>query len=246
MPHTGGGKSEVYLWYYRNMADEINIITNDQIALLTSDQIQTTEGEIGSGTIVVHPVEAPQELPPINTSEPVIVPSIVAEDVLTEDKPELEQVKPVEAPAELPPTISTSTPTPSPVLDTKEIPTLTPTPDIKEAPHVGDENPNIQTAPILAPLSKMDLMFEKFKANINRAKELLVKARLAKSAQKRKKIEKVMTLFLKKKKIKNDDVEKFLRTSDSNAGRYLTILVNEKKIIRHGLHSPETYYTKAE
>ena len=51
---------------------------------------------------------------------------------------------------------------------------------------------------------------------------------------KRKKLEKIMTLFLKQSKITNDEVEKFLRVSDKTAERYLNALEQEGKIKRNG------------
>ena len=67
-------------------------------------------------------------------------------------------------------------------------------------------------------------------SNKNKARELLVKARNAIQFRKRKKLDKVMTLFLKKSKITNDEVEKFLHVSDATATRYLSQLEKEGKI----------------
>ncbi|OGG58681.1 hypothetical protein A2765_03335 [Candidatus Kaiserbacteria bacterium RIFCSPHIGHO2_01_FULL_56_24] len=49
--------------------------------------------------------------------------------------------------------------------------------------------------------------------------------------RKRAKLDKVLTLAAKKKSIKNDDVEKLLRVSDSTAQRYLKQLVQEGRLI---------------
>lgn len=43
-----------------------------------------------------------------------------------------------------------------------------------------------------------------------------------------------MTLFLKKKNITNDEVEKYLHVSDATATRYLSILEKEGKIKQNG------------
>jgi len=51
---------------------------------------------------------------------------------------------------------------------------------------------------------------------------------------KRKKLDKIMTLFLKQSKITNDEVEKFLHVSDATATRYLSILEKEGKIQQSG------------
>ena len=53
-----------------------------------------------------------------------------------------------------------------------------------------------------------------------------------------------MTLFLKKQKITNDEVEKFLHISDATAGRYLSILVKEGKIKQTGKTGKSVFYIK--
>jgi len=64
--------------------------------------------------------------------------------------------------------------------------------------------------------------------------ELLVLARNAIQFRKRKKLDRVMSLFLKQSKITNDEVEKFLHVSDATATRYLSILEKEGKIKQNG------------
>lgn len=61
---------------------------------------------------------------------------------------------------------------------------------------------------------------------------------------KRKKLEKIMTLFLKKSKITNDEVEKFLHVSDATAERYLNILEKENKIKQTGKTGYSVFYSK--
>lgn len=67
-------------------------------------------------------------------------------------------------------------------------------------------------------------------AKVSLAHELLIKARNAIQFRKRKKLDKIMTLFLNKSKITNDEVEKFLHVSDATATRYLSQLEQEGKI----------------
>ena len=67
-----------------------------------------------------------------------------------------------------------------------------------------------------------------------KAKELLVMARNAMQFRKRKKLDRVMSLFLEKSKITNDEVEKFLHVSDATATRYLSQLEKEGKIKQNG------------
>ena len=74
--------------------------------------------------------------------------------------------------------------------------------------------------------------------------ELLVMARNAMQFRKRKKLDKVMSLFLKQSKITNDEVEKFLHVSDATATRYLSILEKEGKIKQSGKTGKGVKYEK--
>ncbi len=76
------------------------------------------------------------------------------------------------------------------------------------------------------------------------ARELLVKARNMIQFRKRKKLDKVMTLFLKKQKITNDEVEKFMHVSDATATRYLSQLEKENKIKQSGKTGKFVFYSK--
>ena len=93
-------------------------------------------------------------------------------------------------------------------------------------PENESENaPESQTAqtPVIEPLAKKSF-----------ARELLIKARNAIQFRKRKKLDKIMSLFLKQSKITNDEVEKFLHVSDATATRYLSELEKEGKIKQSG------------
>jgi|GEM_PF-1196791 len=59
--------------------------------------------------------------------------------------------------------------------------------------------------------------------------------------RKRAKLDKILILAAKKKSIKNDDVEKLLRVSDSTASRYLAQLVKEGRLRRVGKSELATY-----
>lgn len=76
------------------------------------------------------------------------------------------------------------------------------------------------------------------------ARELLIKARNMIQFRKRKKLDKVMTLFLKKSKITNDEVEKFMHVSDATATRYLSQLEKEGKIKQSGKTGKSVFYSK--
>ena len=66
------------------------------------------------------------------------------------------------------------------------------------------------------------------------ARQLLISARNAIQFRKRKKLDRVMSLFLQKSKITNDEVEKYLHVSDATATRYLSQLEKEGKIKQSG------------
>ena len=79
---------------------------------------------------------------------------------------------------------------------------------------------------------------------ISLARELLIKARNMIQFRKRKKLDKIMTLFLKNSKITNDEVEKFLHVSDATATRYLSQLEKEGKIKQIGKTGKGVSYSK--
>ncbi len=66
------------------------------------------------------------------------------------------------------------------------------------------------------------------------ARELLVNARSALQFRKRKKLEKIMSLFARRPAITNDEVEKLLHVSDATATRYLSQLEKEGRIRQAG------------
>jgi hypothetical protein len=78
----------------------------------------------------------------------------------------------------------------------------------------------------------------------NSIHELLAKAKNAIQFRKRKKLDKIMTLFLKQSKITNDEVEKFLHVSDATATRYLSQLEQEGKIKQNGKTGHVVFYSK--
>ena len=76
------------------------------------------------------------------------------------------------------------------------------------------------------------------------ARELLITARNAIQFRKRKKLDKVMSLFLQQPKITNDEVEKFLHVSDATATRYLSQLEKEGKIKQSGKTGKGVSYSR--
>ncbi len=73
---------------------------------------------------------------------------------------------------------------------------------------------------------------------------LLAKANAVLRSRKRKKLDAVMTLFAKRTKITNDEVEKLLHVSDATATRYLSTLEQEGKIQQAGKTGHSVFYTK--
>jgi hypothetical protein len=75
-------------------------------------------------------------------------------------------------------------------------------------------------------------------------RRLLIKARESIQFRKRKKLDKIMSIFETKSKITNDEVEKLLHVSDATATRYLTILKQENKIKQEGKTGKAVFYSK--
>ncbi|MGB8816109.1 MAG: hypothetical protein WCC74_02680 [Minisyncoccia bacterium] len=75
-------------------------------------------------------------------------------------------------------------------------------------------------------------------------RRLLAKAQESIQFRKRKKLDKIMSMFEIKSKITNDEVEKLLHVSDATATRYLTILKQENKIKQEGKTGKAVFYSK--
>ena len=73
---------------------------------------------------------------------------------------------------------------------------------------------------------------------------LLAKAREMIQFRKRKKLEKIMGMFLKQSSITNDEVEKLLHVSDATATRYLSQLEKEGKIKQEGRTGKGVSYSR--
>jgi hypothetical protein len=101
-----------------------------------------------------------------------------------------------------------------------------------ESESVEADKPTAQT-PVNEPLEEPEHEQAKpvsVNSKSSLARQLLVSARNAIQFRKRKKLDRVMSLFLQKSKITNDEVEKFLHVSDATATRYLSQLEKENKI----------------
>ena len=189
----------------------------------------TLNSTVESGATAQIPVSEPLDTPEVKTAEP-------KPEVLPESTPEtiIEPVK-EESKSSNPETSEPKTSEPEsietkPELE-KEIPeTKTESKsEIKQDPKLESEQPKI--IPVII-------------STRSKARELLIKARNAIQSRKRKKLDKVMSLFLKKQKITNDEVEKFMHVSDATAERYLNTLEKENIIKQTGKTGKSVFYSK--
>lgn len=190
-----------------------NPLTNEQIEPSSPLPINT-QGSEPSNT----PPEAPES--PRNADIPVSLnnPNPENTPILTEN-PEVEKpAESVSVEAENPKVEPISEPAQTPETRTAQIPVNEP---LASEPEVKSE-----------PLKPEPETFSQPKISL--ARELLVKARNMIQFRKRKKLDRVMTLFLKKSKITNDEVREFLHVSDATATRYLSQLEQEGKIKQNG------------
>ena len=210
------------------------------------DDQNTTQNLISTeNSIPVSPQEPMADIP-INTmgSEPSNMPSEALESPKNADIP-------VSLNNDNPPNIPISTPTPE---ETK--PEILPA----EGGKIEGISEPVQTSetrtaqiPVNEPLAfepevkpePLQPELQTFsQPKISLARKLLTKARNAIQFRKRKKLDKVMSLFLQQSKITNDEVEKFLHVSDATAERYLNILEKENKIRQVGKTGHAVSYSK--
>jgi hypothetical protein len=185
--------------------------------------IETEAGEKPEPVVEESPLPPPTEPHP-NTTSPN--PSLSGGEI-TSPQPSPYKGEEEEEP------VSVVTPEPVEVVEQK------PEPVVEE---IQPPNPLVRgnNTPLSSPLDAISLAF---KNNMARARELLVKARISIQIKKKKKLEKVMNLFLTKKKIKNSDVRDLLHIADETATVYLNILKKEGKIQPNG-KGVGIYYTK--
>ena len=192
---------------------------------------------------------------PTTASEPVVMPPSEPEaprtdftpEVVNNTTPEITENKAILEEIELKPqnTLETQAPAPSNA-NTPEIPikpeetsqpAVIPTAQMsgseplqQKSEPLGEQG-GIQAVPVFVPPT-------------NPIRVLLDKARNAIQFRKRKKLDKIMTLFLKKQNITNDEVEKLLHVSDATATRYLSALEKENKIKQSGRTGKAVSYSK--
>ena len=194
-----------------------------------SDDQNTTQNQDSEKNSIPPSPEEPTADMPINTtgSEPVNMPS-----------------EPLESPrnADIPVSLNNDNPENTPI--------STENPEVAKPAESGSlevENPKIE--PISEPIKASEPSTAQIPVNeplvkISLARELLIKARNMIQSRKRKKLDKVMTMFAKQTKITNDEVEKFLHVSDATAERYLNILEKENQIKQTGKTGHSVFYIK--
>ena len=149
-----------------------------------------------------------------------------------------EEAKSEELPAEGGKTKEISEPVQTPETRTAQIPVNEP---------LNPEPEPLKSAPVSPPQSQpapVPIFVESQQNKISLARELLIKARNAIQFRKRKKLDRVMTLFLKKSKITNDEVREFLHVSDATAERYLNVLEKENRIKQVGKTGHAVSYSR--
>ena len=78
----------------------------------------------------------------------------------------------------------------------------------------------------------------------NFIQNLLNKARAKIQERKRKKLDKILSLFETKSQITNSDIQKLLRVSRATAKRYMDILEKENKVVQIGSVGKGVFYSK--
>lgn len=216
------------------------------------------------------PITTPSE--PLESSTTADTPSLANNDnqeILSENNPiiptepekTLENQAPVSEPNEIKPEIEkipenpintiteVKAPISTPESPTAQIPvneSLASDPEIKNDPKVEEAKPEpvSESKPELKSIPEVIPVVAVIPKSKSLARELLIKARNMIQFRKRKKLDKIMTLFLKQSKITNDEVEKLMHVSDATATRYLSQLAKEGKIKQVGKTGHSVFYSK--
>jgi len=118
--------------------------------------------------------------------------------------------------------------------------------EVPTQPQITEQEPIPSTEPTLTPQQPQPQIQTKivYRTDPNIIQKLLIKARAKIQERKRKKLDKVMTLFEAKPQITNKDIQKLLRISSATATRYLDILESENRIKQVGNTGKSVFYTK--
>lgn len=152
---------------------------------------------------------------------------------------------------EVSPEASVVGPTPTPVTVVNEAQTesspivgpVTPSP-VSEPASSTLESASQAESTITAPVASTIVEKVVYKPTLEMMHTLQRKSLVSIQNRKRKKIEKIMTLFTKKQKITTVDVQKFLIVSHNTAVRYMDILEKENRVKQVGKKGSSVFYTK--
>jgi len=118
----------------------------------------------------------------------------------------------------------------------------------KERPHSAplpkDSPPTPQTKPIQENTQSQIQEQIIYKTDPNFIQKMLIKARAKIQERKRKKLDKIMTLFEAKPQVMNKDIQKLLRISSATTVRYMNILERENRVKQVGSTGKSVFYTK--
>lgn len=178
-------------------------------------------------------VEIPTEVQPVESaSQETETKKEIPTEVIPEVEENLETIPETETPTEQEVPTQTQTTEQEPITPTE--PTFTP------------QQPQTQPKPTQQPQQPQPQIQTKIVYQIppNFIQNLLIKARAKIQERKRKKLDKVMTLFEAKPQITNKNIQKLLRISSATATRYLDILESENRIKQVGNTGKSVFYTK--
>jgi len=172
-------------------------------------------------------IEPKQETETIVESEAVELPKV--EEVKSEqiEKPVLDNVEKVEP----------IQPTEQPEVEQTQTESMPVVPKVQPAPPQTPPKPEVR-------IETKTVEKIVYKTDPNIVKNLLIKAKATIQARKRKKLDKVMTLFETKSQIANKDVQELLFMKARTAVNYLDQLEKEQKIIQVGNTGKGVLYIK--
>jgi hypothetical protein len=224
------------------MPDDENTVQNqDSVENSIPASLQEPMADAPIPPIDSEPANAPSEAPEAPrdgfSDESNNIPSSNSTSTEAENEQKTQEKQAQNEPAPEP--VSESAEAPEP--ETPQIPVNEPLPESEPSVSEAKEEPKPIETPEPEP--------EKEKPKISYLKsqkwgELLVMARNAMQFRKRKKLDRVMSLFLEKSKITNDEVEKLLHVSDATATRYLSELKKQGKIKQNGRTGAGVSYSR--
>jgi ribosomal protein S25 len=186
----------------------------------------------GNDPITPAPIETQPAPAPVETPVATVEPVLVETTVLEVTPPETTQ--PTQTETVIEPTLAQTT---TEVTSVAQVETPAPAPVVTQTQtSTSAQVVASVVAPVVAPV-----IAQTFTKSI---RELFTKAQLAIQNRKRKKIDRILTLFAKQAMITNNEVEKLLHISDSTATRYLSTLEKEGKIKQNTKKGHTTSYSK--